>query len=349
MGVGVSAWRERGTIDLSGLAPGLVAAGLVALVAVAVEDLERAAFGQPIVEALVAAILVGMVVRNVMGLPAGLAPGAAYAAKPLLEVGVLLLGATIDARQVLAAGTVLLIAIAVGVTGGIAVSYSLGRLIGLPAKLALLVAVGNSICGNSAIAAVAPVIRADKKDVASSIALTAIVGVVVILSLPLLVPLAHLTFYQYGVVAGMSVYAVPQVIAASFPVSPLSGQVATLVKLVRVLFLGPVVLVLGILARARGEATGTASRRPAYVPWFISGFLLLAALRLVGLVPAEGVALAQPVSRDLMILAMAGLGLGVDFAALRKVGPRVLVAVVGSLAFLVSLSLGLVLGLHVAG
>lgn len=186
-------------------------------------------------------------------MPAKVDRGAAFAAKQLLEVAVLLLGATIDVRQVLTAGPLLLMAIAVGVVGSIAVSYALGRLLGLHKKLALLMAVGNSICGNSAIAAVASVIRADKKDVASSIALTAVVGVVVVLTLPLLAPLAHLTFYQYGVLTGMTVYAVPQVIAASFPVSQFSGEVATLVKLVRVMFLGPVVLFFGIALRNTGN------------------------------------------------------------------------------------------------
>lgn len=348
MSVSISAARGRVSVEVPRLAPGLAVAGLVGLAAVAVEATERAAFGQAIVEALVAAILVGMLVRNMVRVPAEVDLGAAYAAKQLLEVAVLLLGATIDLRQVLAAGPVLLVAIAVGVCGGIGVSYSLGRLIGLSDKLALLVAVGNSICGNSAIAAVAPVIRAGKKDVASSIALTAVVGVVVILTLPLLVPLAHLTFYQYGVLAGMSVYAVPQVVAASFPVSPLSGQVATLVKLVRVLFLGPVVLLFGLLMRRQADGA-VSGMRPAYVPWFITGFIALAALRSAGLVPETGLVAAQQVSHGLMILAMAGLGLGVEFAALRKVGPRVLVAVAGSLAFLISLSLGLILGLHIVG
>lgn len=335
-------------LDLAALGPGVLVAAIVAVGAVVVEGLERDLFGQPILEALVAAILLGIVVKNLARPTPRIDRGAAYAAKQLLEVGVLLLGATIDARQVLAAGPVLLVAIGAGVTGGIVVSFTLGRLIGLPGKLALLVAVGNSICGNSAIAAVAPVIRADKKDVATSIALTAVVGVVVILTLPLLVPLAHLTYYQYGVLTGMSVYAVPQVIAASYPVSVLSGNVATLVKLVRVLFLGPVAVVLGLIVRRQG-AGADPGKHPAYVPWFITGFLVLAALRVTGVIPEAGISVAQGTSKWLMILSMAGLGLGVEFAALRQVGPRVIVAVAGSLAFLISLSLGLILGLHVAG
>jgi uncharacterized integral membrane protein (TIGR00698 family) len=330
------------------LLPGVAFAALVAGLAMLVEAGERALIGQPVMEALVAAIVIGMILRNSVGVPASIERGAAYAAKQLLEVGVLLLGFTIDLRQVLAAGPLLLLVIAFGVSGGIIVSFGLGRLLGLPIKLAALVAVGNAICGNSAIAAVAPVIRAEKKDVATAIALTAIVGVTIILTLPLLIPLAHLTFYQYGVLAGMSVYAVPQVIAASYPVSQISGDVATLVKLVRVLFLGPVALVIGILSRRAVEPTAR-GKQPAYVPWFITGFVLLAIVRYTGFVPVPALTAAQTASRLLMVLAMAGLGLGVEFAALRKVGPRVIVAVFGSLTFLICLSLALIRGLGIAG
>src|SRR6185503_5950264 len=123
-------------------------------------------------------------------------------------------------------------------------SYGLCRVLGLPKRMAVLVACGNSICGNSAIAAVAPVIGARGEDVASSIAFTAILGVIVVLALPLLVPLLALTDTQYGILAGLSVYAVPQVLAATMPVGMVSVQIGTLVKLLRVLMLGPVVLVL---------------------------------------------------------------------------------------------------------
>jgi uncharacterized membrane protein YadS len=108
--------------------------------------------------------------------------------------------------------------------------------------MSILIACGNSICGNSAIAAVAPVIGADGDDIAASISFTAVLGVVVVLTLPLLVPILQLSLTQYGVLAGLTVYAVPQVLAATLPIGALSNQVGTVIKLVRVLMLGPVVL-----------------------------------------------------------------------------------------------------------
>jgi uncharacterized membrane protein YadS len=164
-----------------------------------------------------------------------------------------------------------------------------------------------------------------------------------VLGLPFLIAPLALSNYQYGVLAGMSVYAVPQVVAAASPVSLLSLEVATMVKLTRVLLLGPTVLIVGGLFRLSGAGgTGPRSvgwRSAALVPWFVAGFLGLAALRSVGLLPD---AIAQPgrdASRLLMVLAMAGLGFGVELAAVRTVGPRVAVAVVGSLAFMAAFTL----------
>ena len=281
---------------VSRLLPGLVLAAVIGGVALAIECARAVALG-PRGDRGARRGDPGRPRRAQPGrLPSQVDAGASYAAKQVLEFAIFLLGATIDLRQVLAAGPLLLLAIAVGVVGGIAVSFSLGRALGLHSKLAVLVAVGNSVCGNSAIAAVAPVIKADKKDVASSIALTAVIGVILVLSLPLTVGLVGLTMYQYGVLAGMTVYAVPQVIAASFSVSQLSGQVGTLVKLVRVLFIGPVVLFFSLLSR-RMESGPVGGKRPALVPWFIIGFVVLAALRFVGVIPSPEVQAATLASK----------------------------------------------------
>src|SRR5581483_1913623 len=140
----------------------------------------------------------------------------------------------------------------------------ISRVLGLPQKMAILVACGNSICGNSAIAAVAPIIGASSEDVASSIAFTAVLGVVVVLTLPFLVPILSLSYTQYGVLAGLTVYAVPQVLAATLPIGALSNQVGTVVKLVRVLMLGPVVFGLSLFAgRLRNDKEASANRWPA--------------------------------------------------------------------------------------
>jgi uncharacterized integral membrane protein (TIGR00698 family) len=250
----------------------------------------------------------------------------------------------------------LIAGIAIVVVVAIATSYGISRALGLPRRMAILVACGNSICGNSAIAAVAPVIGADGEDVASSIAFTAVLGVIVVLLLPLLVPLLQMSLTQYGVLAGLTVYAVPQVLAATLPIGALSNQVGTVVKLVRVLMLGPVVLLMSLLASRLREGSDepapqvTAGDRPTagrpalhqLVPWFIVGFLVVAGIRTAGLIPSAVLKPTALVANLLTTVSMAALGLGVDIRAVTKAGLRVTGAVTLSLIFLGLISLGLI-------
>ena len=326
------------------LIAGLAVATAVALASVAIASGETSVLGHPVIEALVVALLLGMLVRVVWRPSAAFEPGIRFAGKEVLELSVAILGISVDLPLLVRAGPALGLAIIAIVAVGLAIGVLIARTLGLPRRLAILVATGNAICGNSAIAAVAPVIGADAEDVASSIAFTAILGVIVVLGLPLLIGPLRLTHYQYGVLAGLSVYAVPQVLAAAFPVSALSGEVATLVKLVRVLMLGPVVLFFSL--RERGRAV----RRPslsALVPWFIVGFLALAMLRAVGVVPESWVAPTRLVSTNLTVVAMAALGLSADVRAVARAGSRVVGAVSLSLIVLVALGVALINALHI--
>jgi Conserved hypothetical protein 698/Putative threonine/serine exporter len=123
--------------------------------------------------------------------------------KFILELAIVLLGASVSATTIAALGPMLIVGIACIVAVAICASYVLCRALALPRRMAILIACGNSICGNSAIAAVAPVIGADGDDIASSISFTAVLGVVVVLGLPFLVPVLHLSLTQYGLGRGL--------------------------------------------------------------------------------------------------------------------------------------------------
>ena len=327
------------SIPLRDLFPGLVVVGAVSAVAIAGGRAESALFGRAAIEPLVLAILVGIVVKTARGAPRSTDAGVRFAAKDLLEVSVCLLGATMDVPRLFASGPALAGGIALLVCLALVAGVAIGRLAGLTPKLAVLVACGNAICGNSAIAAVAPAIGADRDDIAASIALTAVLGVVEVLCLPLLIAPLRLSHYQYGVLAGLSVYAVPQVLAAAFAVSTLSGQVATVVKLARVLMLGPAVVYFSLTAHRNGAAKLDVRK---VLPWFVVGFVLLAASRSAGVIPDAASNLAKAASAWLMIAAMAALGLGVDVRTVRQSGTRVVLAIMGSLCALILLSLLLI-------
>ncbi|SDD23942.1 conserved hypothetical integral membrane protein [Bradyrhizobium brasilense] len=332
------------------LIPGILLCGVVTVISLGIQAAEERVFDHPYIEALVVAILLGMAVRTAWEPSERWRSGIAFSAKQLLEVAVMLLGASISFAAIVASGGLLIGAIAVTVVIMLAVSYGLSRMLGLKTKLAILIACGNSICGNSAIAAVAPVIEADGDDIASSISFTAILGVLMVLGLPLLIPLLKLTATQYGILAGLTVYAVPQVLAATVPAGIVSTQIGTLVKLVRVLMLGPIVIGLSLLVARRRKAGAaregtakTASISPfKLVPWFIIGFLVLAALRSFQLVPDIAIAPVTKTAAILTVVSMAALGLGVDVRVLSTVGGRVTAAVTLSLMLLLALSIGLV-------
>jgi len=300
------------------------------MAAVLLQSLEIRWAGQAYLEALVLAILLGVALRTVWQ-PGDLwHDGIVFSGKILLEVAVVMLGAAVSARTVVALGPAVVGGIVLTVVLAIAASFAISRACGLEKNMAILVACGNSICGNSAIAAVAPVIGADAQDVAASVAFTAVLGVITVLVLPLFVPLLKLSLTQYGVLAGLTVYAVPQVLAATLPIGALSNQVGTVVKLVRVLMLGPVVLALSLLVKKPGPKP----KLHQLIPWFIIGFLVVLGLRSAGLIPRAYLLPTKTIAATLTTISMAALGLGVDIGVVAKAGPRVTAAVTLSLVVL---------------
>ena len=342
--------------------PGLALCAAVTAAAIGLQALEIRLFGNAWLESLVLAILIGTVVRTLWTPNHIWHRGIDFSAKFLLELAVVLLGASVSASMIASAGAAFLVGIGGVVVMAIAASYGIGRLLGLKRRMAILVACGNSICGNSAIAAVAPVIGADSDDVATSIAFTAVLGVLTVLGLPLIGELLRMSALQYGALTGLTVYAVPQVLAAASPMGAVAIQIGTLVKLIRVLMLGPVTLVLSIGTLYLREETDapepmvTAGDRPKpglpplhrLVPWFILCFLGMVALRSINAFPAAALPPIASLASLLTVVSMAALGLGVDIRAVAKAGPRVVFTVTASLIVLGIISYALIKSLNIA-
>ena len=342
--------RGRGLVGR--IAPGVCASLAVAGVAEGLQVIEVAIFGRSWLEALVLAIVVGAVVRLYWTPRDRWISGIAFSAKFLLELAIVLLGATISAASLLAIGPGLLVGIIAVVVCALAAGWIIGRLLGLSPRMTILVACGNAICGNSAIAAVAPVIGADGDEVTAAIGFTAALGVGVVVGLPFLGVALHMSALQFGALAGLTVYAVPQVVAAAAPMGAVAIQFGALVKLVRVLMLGPVCLALALVLRGRGSQPDVSvswlSRVTSVVPWFIVGFLILVALRSCGLA-SDG--LAAPLSSAalwLTVVAMAALGLSTDLRLVAKSGPQISFAVCLCAVTLAALSLLLIRLMHLS-
>jgi uncharacterized integral membrane protein (TIGR00698 family) len=333
---------------VSRILPGLALCCAVAVAAGIGEHIEIALFGAKWIESLVLAIAIGVVICSIRPPRQSLRPGIDFGAKFLLEIAIVLLGASISFAAIKGAGLALIAGIAAVVILSISISYAIGRMFGLPPKLATLIACGNSICGNSAIVAVAPVIEADRKEIAAALAFTAVLGIGAVLLLPMLYFHFAMSVPQYGILAGLTVYAVPQVLAAAAPAGLLGVQTGTLVKLVRVLMLGPVILLLGVLMKAelRHDPLGS-DRHISLVPWFIVGFGAMMVLRSLGLIPEAAIVPIAQVTNILTVIAMAGLGLSVDIRSVAHAGGKVMAVATLSLLALGAISYGLIAILQV--
>ena len=166
------------------LLPGVALCVAIGVLSWLIDQAEVAVFGYASIEAIVIAILIGMASRTVWIPSRTFRSGIVFTAQFVLEIAIVLVGASLDLRSLEALGFALLAAVIITTAMTLGLGVVGGRFAGLSGKLAILIAVGNAICGNSAIAAVAPVIRAKKDEVASAVSLTAVLGVLVVLTLP---------------------------------------------------------------------------------------------------------------------------------------------------------------------
>ncbi|WP_034385292.1 YeiH family protein [Deinococcus sp. YIM 77859] len=288
--------------------------------------------GLRVLGALGLALLLGLAVRGLFGLPAGVQPGAGYAARTLLRLGVVLLGVRLNFVLFAHAGLrVLLLDLAVIAVGLLSMTW-LARRLGLPPGLGLAVAVGSSICGASAIAAAAPVIGADEDEVSVAVAVCSLLGTVGVVGYSLLALPLELGAQRYGLMTGSSLHEIAQVLAAGAAQGDQALDFAMLTKLTRVALLAPVLLLLGgLLRRRQTVSAGTRVARPPLLPAFLVGFLLVGVVSSAGLLPKPVTRGIQTASLLLTAASMAGIGLGVDFAVLRRLGGPALL--VGGLGF----------------
>lgn len=297
----------------------------------------------PAVSPLLVAILLGALVANLGWVPPKCAPGIRMVARPVLRVGIALLGFQLLLSDILGLGWQTIVLVVVIVAAGIVGTLWFGSLMGVPRTQRLLIACGFSICGAAAVAAAEDVSGAEEEDVLTAIALVVLFGTVMIGAVPLLSSLFGLSDVAAGMWTGGSVHEVAQVIAVGGILGGTALAVATVVKLARVLLLAPVIAILGFMRRRelkRAEHNlGTVGKRPPIVPMFIVAFLACVTLRSSGIVPDTALAVAGFLQAALLSAAMFALGLGVKFAALRTVGPRPLALAAVSTAWVAGIAL----------
>ncbi|ESR27166.1 YeiH family protein [Lutibaculum baratangense] len=289
---------------------------------------------------LIVAILIGMTIRNVVGVPPAARAGLAFSQRPILRFAIVLLGLRLTWAQLVELGGTSLAIVVVALAATFVFTLWMGRVLRVERKLATLIAAGTSICGASAVVATSQVAGGRDEDVAYAVACVTLFGTIAMFLYPLLPGLLHLDPSAFGLWAGASIHEVAQVVGAAFQNGATSGEHGTVAKLGRVLMLAPVLLILAATAyRQAGDRKAAAS---APFPWFVLGFVALVAFSSVVEIPASVKAPLVELTGFLLAIALAALGLGADIAKIRLAGPRPLALAALSTVFIAVTSLALI-------
>ncbi len=306
-----------GLARLPALAPGLALTATIAGLAFALRLIPGVATASP----MILAVLLGVVVHNFLGAPPVAREGVAFSLRRVLRFSIILLGLQITAGQAAELGVGGLVAIAVALLSTLAFTILVGRALGVSRGLALLIGVGTSICGASAVLAAKAATAGDDEDAAYAVACVTVFGTLAMFAYPLAESVLHLSPRAYGLWAGSSIHEIAQAVAAAFQGGGDAGQFGTIAKLTRVAMMAPVVIALGEMSAPLGLAGVGERRRPPF-PWFLIGFLALAALNSLVAIPREVAAPIGVGAAFLLSMAMAAMGLHTDLRHIRSRGLR---------------------------
>jgi len=307
---------------------GLFLLGLVICFAVAALSvlLERLIPGE-LLGASIIALFMGTIINSFFH-PDWMKPALKFTSKKVLKAAIILLGASISVNTIVSVGKttffVMIFTFAMCFGGG----YFVRKLFKLNWKLSNLISAGTGICGGSAVAAIAPVIDADDKDIAFAMSSTFLFDMVMIALYPIMGRALGMSDIGYGIWAGTSVNDTASVVASGYAFSDLAGDYAMMVKLTRTIAIIPTVLVFAYVGtRIKKKEMQTASgggkvNMVKIIPWFIGGFLLLAILNSVGLIPAVASGTMKTASKFLMVSALAAIGLGTSITDFKNAGLR---------------------------
>ncbi len=312
--------------DAQRIFPGLIIAGLVAVSAQFLSE----HYGAP---AMLMAILLGISLQF-LSEEDRTEPGVSFAAKGLLRIGVALLGARVSVEMLQALGPVLVVLIVAGVGLTILFSLFVGRFFGRGMMFSFLTSGAVAICGASAAMAIASVLpkgESRERDLVFTVVSVTVLSTVAMIFYPIVAGALGLNPLQTGVFLGGTIHDVAQVVGAGFSISDETGDLATVVKLIRVTMLAPVILISSLFLRKYAEPGGT---RPPLVPGFVVAFLVIAAFNSFHLLPDALREIASVISRWALLTAIAAVGMKTSIPRILQVGGPAIGLLVAQTLFL---------------
>ncbi|MBT3280328.1 MAG: putative sulfate exporter family transporter [Campylobacteraceae bacterium] len=282
------------------------------------------------------AIIVGVFIGNTIKLDKKFSPGITYSEKTLLAYAIALMGINLDFSILVALGfkTITLIIIALAIT--LLASIYLAKIFKFDTKFALMLGIGNGVCGSAAIAATKDIVKLDQEKVGLSVAIVNFLGTVGIFLVPMIgTYFLTLSDVNNGVLIGNTLQAVGQVIAGGFSINDTAGQTATIVKMGRILMLTPLIFVLIYFINKQAKNINSASTTKLEIPMFITGFVLFSIIATIGILPESMVSMISITSKYLLIIAMAAIGLKINFKTILQHGSTALL--IGTLIFIIQI------------
>ena len=308
--------------------PGLLISGLIAISAQFISE----HYGAP---AMLMALLFGIAL-NFLSEEPRCANGIAFSAKTVLRFGVALLGTRISFEMAADLGWSVVSLVVAGVIATVGFGMAVSRLFGYRARFAFLSAGSVAICGASAAMAISAILpkddRSEERLVFTVVGVT-LLSTIAMIIYPILADLMGMEASVAGVFIGATIHDVAQVVGAGFSMSEETGEVATVVKLIRVAMLAPVILVASLIIRSYVKAADI-SERPTIMPSFVVAFVLLVALNSFAIIPASVIAFSTELSRWALLTAIAAVGLKTSLKDVIDVGPAAIALLVVETAFI---------------
>ncbi|WP_100333812.1 YeiH family protein [Bacillus alkalisoli] len=295
----------------------------------------------PAVGGVIIALLIGIIVRNTVRLPSSFETGILFVVKILLKVAIILLGATLSISSMIQAGTQSIIPILLVVVGGTVIAILIGKIFRINNTLSLLIGVGTSICGATAISVVKSVVQAKEAIIAYAITTIFLFNIIATITYPLIGQWLQLSAVEFGIWIGTSIHDTSSVVAVGYLIGDEVGEVATTVKLVRTLFILPLVLILSIIFTRKTTAQKFSFKQA--FPIFIVGFLVMSFLYSFEIIPEHVSITLGMIAKFIIVMVMAAVGLQVNWSKFKSLGVKpILVGLIASV-FVASVSLWYVL------
>ncbi len=298
-----------------------------------------------VIGALVLSLMLGMMFQLYRPAIQKAESGIGFISNKFLRLGIILLGFKLNLIDLAHAGVKTILFAMVIVSGMIVLTYNIARKFGVSKRLAILTASGTSICGAAAVMGISPQIKVSKEQEAAkhndevlAVAIVAILGTVFTLIEIAIKPLLHMTSMQFGVMAGGSLHEIAHAIATGSAGGSVSLSAAIITKLSRVLLLAPAALIIGIWYQHQ-DKTNDGEKGKLPIPWFMAGFLLASVIGTFVPMSAGLLNLLVKLAYLVLGMAMAALGMSVNFKAFLSSGRNAVLAALSASVILLTFAI----------